>query len=295
MLKNIQIPPSFSLIEKGKVSLLLKEEYKNLLLKQGIDDLKTFLNNSSQTSRYLIGRTPHPSIPLEDGKRMVLRQYSHGGLLRAITGNFYLFGARSFRELALTEEVRSCGIPTILPIGAIHHRIFYPFYQAYFLSLEVPRAMDLIQFFQEIGAPPSRENLLLKRKTIRSAGLLLRQFHQAGFSHGDLQLKNILVAGDQIMLIDFDRSYRKQTLSIQERMKNLLRFNRSVEKWKRFGLLITRTDRWRFFLAYAGDDKKIREAMKRALRTYSLRFLFYRFGWKLGRIIGSSGSMGQAK
>jgi serine/threonine protein kinase len=287
MLKNIQIPPSFSLIEKGKVSLLLKEEYKNPLLKQGIDDLKTFLKKSSQNFYYLIGRTPHPSIPLEDGKRMVLRQYSHGGLLRAITGNLYLFGARSFRELALTEEVRSCGIPTILPIGAIHHRIFYPFYQAYFLSLEVPRAMDLIQYFQEIGAPPSRKNLLLKRKTIRSAGLLLQQFHQAGFSHGDLQLKNILVAGDQIMLIDFDRSYRKQTLSIQERMKNLLRFNRSVEKWKRFGLLITRTDRWRFFLAYAGDDKKIREAMKRALRTYSLRFLFYRFGWKLQKIVGS--------
>ncbi len=289
MFKNIPTPPSFFLIRKEDVFILLKEGYKDVLLNLGIADLKTFLKKSSQNFHYLIGRTPHPSIPLEDGKRMVLRQYSHGGLLRAITGNLYLFGARSFRELALTEEVRSCGIPTILPIGAIHHRIFYPFYQAYFLSLEVPRAMDLIQYFQEIGAPPSRENLLLKRKTIRSAGLLLRQFHQAGFSHGDLQLKNILVAGDQIMLIDFDRSYRKQTLSIQERMKNLLRFNRSVEKWKRFGLLITRTDRWRFFLAYAGDDKKIREAMKRALRTYSLRFLFYRFGWILEKVIGSLG------
>jgi hypothetical protein len=113
---------------------------------------------------------------------MVLRRYSHGGLLRAITWNLYLFGARSFRELTLTEEVRSCGIPTISSIGAIHHRIFYPFYQAYFLSLEVPRAMDLIQYFQEIGTHLSRENLSLKRKTIRSVGLLIRQFHQAGFS-----------------------------------------------------------------------------------------------------------------
>jgi tRNA A-37 threonylcarbamoyl transferase component Bud32 len=147
--------------------------------------------------------------------------------------------------------------------------------------------MDLIQYFQEIGAHLSRENLSLKRKTIRSVGLLIRQFHQAGFFHGDLQLKNILVAGDQLLLIDFDRSYRKTTLSVQERMKNLLRFNRSVEKWKRLGLQITRTDRWRLFLAYAGDDKKIREAMKKALRIYSLRFLFYRFGWAIGRILGS--------
>ena len=287
MSKNIRIPPSFSLIEKGKVSLLLKEEYKDLLLDQGIADLKTFLKKGSQTSHYFRGRILHPSIPLEDGKRMVLRQYSHGGLLRALTGKLYLFGMRSFRELAITEEIRSCGIPTIQPIGAIHRSIFPIFYKAYFLSLEVPRAKDLIQYFKEIVASPSRENLLLKRKTIRSVGFLIRQFHKAGFFHGDLQLKNILVAGDQILLIDFDRSYRKPTLPVQKMMKNLLRLNRSVEKWKRRGLPITRTDRWRFFLAYAGDDQKIREVMARTLRTYSLRFLFYRLGWTVERIVGS--------
>jgi predicted Ser/Thr protein kinase len=286
--KNIPIPPSFSLVRKGKTFVLLKEEYKDVLLKQGIDDIKTFLKKKSQASHYLKGRTPHPSIPFEDGKRMVLRQYSHGGLLRAITGNLYLFGARSFRELALSEEIRSCGIPTIPSIGAIHHCIFFPFYQAYFLSLEVPRAGDLIQYFGEIEALPSRENISAKRKTIRSLGLLIRQFHQAGFFHGDLQLKNILAAGDQLLLIDFDRSYRTSTLSVKERMKNLLRLNRSVEKWRRLGLPITCSDRWRFFLAYAGDDKKIRETMEKALRTYSLRFLFYRVGWTIEKIVGSS-------
>jgi predicted Ser/Thr protein kinase len=286
MLKNIQIPTSFSLIRKGRVSILLKEEYKNLLLAQGIDDLKTFLKKGSQAAHYLKGRTRHPAIPLGDGERMVLRQYSHGGLLRAITGNLYCFGERSFRELALTEEIRSWGIPTIPTIGAIHHRSFFPFYQAYFLSLEVPLAVDLIQYFNGIKAHPSRENISLKRKTIRSVGLLIRQFHQAGFFHGDLQLRNILVAGDQLLLIDFDRSYRKSTLSARERMKNLLRLNRSAEKWRRLGLPITRTDRWRFFLTYAGDDQKIREAMVKILRGYSLRFLFYRLGWTVEKILG---------
>ena len=287
MFKNIQIPASFSLIEKGKVSLLLKEEYKNLLLARGIDDIKAFLQKSSKTAHYLKGRTPHPSVPLEGGKRMVLRQYSHGGLLRAITGNLYFSGARSFRELALTEEIRSCGVPTILSIGAIHHCIFFPFYQAYFLSVEVPRAVDLIQYFNEIQEPPSPENISAKRRTIRSVGLLIRQFHQAGFFHGDLQLKNILVAGDHLLLIDFDRSYHKSALPVKERMNNLLRLNRSVEKWKRLGLPITLTDRWRFFLAYAGDDKKIREAMEKTLRTYSLRSLFYRFSWAVEKILGA--------
>jgi serine/threonine protein kinase len=287
MFKKIQIPTSFSLTEKGRVSLLLKKEYQNLLLAQGIDDLKTFLRKTSQTAHYLKGRTLHPSIPFGDGKRMVFRQYSHGGLLRAITGNLYFFGARSFRELALTEEIRSCGIPTIPTIGAIHHRVFFPFYQAYFLSLEVPLAVDLIQYFDQIGSHPFRETISRKRKTIRSLGHLIRQFHQAGFFHGDLQLKNILVAGDQLLLIDFDRSYRKSSLSTRERMKNLLRLNRSAEKWRRLGLLITRTDRWRFFLTYAGNDKRIKETMAKTLRSYSLRFLFYRLGWAVEKILGS--------
>ena len=286
MFKNISIPPSFSLVQRGKVFLLLNEKYKDFLLQEGIEDIKTFLQRYRQTSKYLSGRTLHPSIPIKDGERLVIRQYSHGGPLRTLTRNLYLFGSRSFQELALTEEIRSCGISTISSIGAIHHQIFFPFYQAYFLSLEVPHAMDLIRYFNGIEAHPSRENTSSKRKTIQSAGLLIRQFHQAGFFHGDLQLKNILVSGDELLLIDFDRSYRKPTLSAKERMKNLLRLNRSVEKWRRLGLPITRTDRWRFFLAYAGDDRKIRETMVKTLRTYSLRFLFYRLGWTLEKILG---------
>jgi len=287
MFKHIQIPTSFSLIRKGRVFLLLKEEYKNLLLAQGIGDLRTFLKRGRQTVHYLKGRTPHPSIPFDDGNRMVLRQYSHGGLLRALTRNLYLFGARSFRELILTEEVRSSGVPTISPIGAVHHAIFFPFYQAYFLSVEIPLAVDLIQYLNKMAAPLSFESISSKRKMIRSVGLLIRQFHQAGFFHGDLQLKNILVAGEQPLLIDFDRSYRKSTLSVKERMRNLLRLNRSAEKWRRRGLPVTRTDRWRFFLAYAGEDRKIRKAMEKTLRASSLRFLFYRLGWTIEKLLGA--------
>jgi hypothetical protein len=62
-----------------------------------------------------------------------------------------------------------------------------------------------------------------------------------------------------------------------------------VEKWKRHRLPITRTDRLRFFLAYAADDVKIREAMERRLKTYSIRFLLYRCGWAIERVLGSQG------
>jgi hypothetical protein len=67
-------------------------------------------------------------------------------------------------------------------------------------------------------------------------------------------------------------------------MRNLLRLNRSVEKWKRHGLRITWTDRMRFFRAYADDDLEFRNAMKRVFRTYFIRLFLYRFGWVVDRI-----------
>jgi tRNA A-37 threonylcarbamoyl transferase component Bud32 len=285
----ISIPASFSLIQKGAVCLLIRDEYKDLLLEQGIEDIEGFLNKKKSVSRHLMGRTPHPCVPIREREWMVVRRYSHGGLLRGITRDLYLFGSRSFRETGLTEEIRTSGIPTVQPVGAIHHRVFPFFYRAYFLSLEIPSARDLAQYLQEVGPHPSGEVLLTKRKAIRSAGQLLRQFHRAGFFHADLQLKNFLVSGDNLFLIDFDRSYRKEKLSNREVVKNLLRLNRSAEKWNRQGLGITRGDRLRFFLAYAGDDETIREEVRRALRRYSRRSPFHRMIWSVERRLKPQG------
>jgi 3-deoxy-D-manno-octulosonic acid kinase len=273
MFKGVSTPPSFSLIQKGEVRLLIKDEYKDLLLGQGIEDIEGFLKKKKSVSRYLVGRTPHPCVPIREGEWMVVRRYSHGGLLRGITGDLYLFGSRSFRETALTEEIRAAGMPTVELVGAVHHRVLPFFYRAYLLSLEIPSTRDLTQYFQEVGHHPSGETLRAKRNVIRSAGLLLRQFHRAGFFHADLQLKNFLVTGDKVFLIDFDRSYRKEILSNREMVKNLLRLNRSAEKWIRRGLGITRTDRLRFLLAYAGDDSGIREVVRRAIRSLVIRTL----------------------
>jgi 3-deoxy-D-manno-octulosonic acid kinase len=281
MFKKIPIPASFTLLKKRNVFLLLREDYRDFLLQEGIDEIETYLAKHRETASYLRGRTIHPSIPLKGGERMVIRHYSHGGLLRFFTRDLYLFGSRSFQELALTEEIRSSGIGTVQPVGAMHRCFLTPFYRAYLMSLEIPGAKDMVHYLQNIGPQPAGETLVAKRKIIRSAGFLLRKFHQAGFFHADLQLKNLLVTDGKVLLIDFDRSYRKPSLSTGERVKNLLRLDRSVDKWKRYGLPVSLRDRWRFFLAYAESDREIRETLRRALRTYSIRSFFHRLRWSL--------------
>jgi 3-deoxy-D-manno-octulosonic acid kinase len=281
MLKQITVPPSYALEKKGKVFLILRKDYRDFLLQQGIEDIDTYLGKHGQASRHLGGRAPHPSIPIKKGERMVLRHYSHGGLLRFMSKDLYLFGSRSFQELALTEEIRSMGIPTVQPIGAIQRRVPPFFYQAYLLTQEIPDAKDGIQYLREIRPRSDAQNLSIKRKLIRDAGLLIRRFHEAGFFHGDLQLRNLLIADDHLFLIDFDRAYRRRRLSRRERLENLLRLNRSVDKWSGHGLPITLRDRWRFFLAYAGHDADLRHAMRKALRAYSIRSFLHRWSWKL--------------
>jgi len=288
MFEKISIPLSYSLIQRGNTYLLLHNNYKEILLQRGIEEVNTFLTRNSQEIRYLDGRTPHPSLPIGDDKRIILRRYSHGGFLRFLNRDLFLFGARSFKELVLTEGIRSAGIPTIQPIGAIHQVIFWPFYRAYLLSLEISNAKDLIRYFQDNTPPYSAESLLHKRKTIKAVGVLLRQFHQSGFYHNDLQLKNLLVVENKVLIIDFDRSYRKTKLSRRDRIRNLLRLNRSVEKWKRSGLPITRTDRWRFMKAYAGEDYKILKAIRNVYWTHSVGLFFHRIGWAIGKIVRSS-------
>jgi 3-deoxy-D-manno-octulosonic acid kinase len=281
MFKNIPIPPSFSLTKRDKVFLLLKDGYREPLLKAGIEDIETYLSRHKQGARTVSGRRAHLSVPVGNEERMVVRHYSHGGLLGFLTRDLYWLGARSFRELALTEEIRACGIPTVCSIGAIHQPVFPFFYRAYLLTREFPQARNLVEYFSEAGPLPYRESLSLKRKILCDAGLMLRKFHDAGFFHADLQLKNLMVVDGQVNLIDFDRSYRKQSLSQKERMDNLLRLNRSADKWKRKGLPVTRTDRWRFFLAYEGKDEETRKAIRKALRHYSMRLFFHRIFWTI--------------
>jgi 3-deoxy-D-manno-octulosonic acid kinase len=273
--------------------MLLKSGYKEILLSQGIENFEDFLRRYGRPSPHLEGRVRHLSVSLGKGEKMVVRQYSHGGLFQVFTRDLYLSGPRPFRELFLTEEIRSAGISTIEPIGVILRPAFHLFYKAYFLSLEIPDARDLTHYLLKKGTLSSPENLVEKRGVIRSVGDLLQQFHERGFFHGDLQLKNILIAGTRPLLIDFDRSYRKTVLSLKERLDNLLRLNRSVEKWRRMGLPITRTDRWRFFSAYSGGDQLLQESLEKALRTYGLRLLPHRGLWRLGEMI--KGSRGQVR
>ena len=67
-------------------------------------------------------------------------------------------------------------------------------------------------------------------ETLRRAGNVIKEMHNAGIFHADLQLRNILVENDTVLLIDFDNASVHSKLSLLQRQRNLLRLKRSFIK-----------------------------------------------------------------
>jgi tRNA A-37 threonylcarbamoyl transferase component Bud32 len=118
----------------------------------------------------------------------------------------------------------------------------------------------------------------------------VREMHEVGIYHYDLHLKNFIVetgggALGSLHIIDFDRSKIIHPLKSDKWLANLLRLDRSVEKWRPKGLWITRTDRLRFLWSYLEGDQERKAFVKKYLRKYPRRSRRYRIGWTIERLL----------
>jgi Ser/Thr protein kinase RdoA (MazF antagonist) len=72
---------------------------------------------------------------------------------------------------------------------------------------------------------------------MRAAGRLFRRLHEGGVVHPDLNLKNILLAGDAeapaALVLDLDGATVSSRVSDSARLRMVARFWRSARKWQR--------------------------------------------------------------
>lgn len=158
---------------------------------------------------------------------MVLRHYRRGGLMARLSKRSYWFtgfhSTRSIEEFRLMRRLRNIGLPVPDVVAAIawRHRLFW--YRAAILVKRIPGAVTFPDC-QHIHEATLWEGL----------GVIIRRFHDAGLNHVDLNCDNILVTGDQIYLIDFDRCRllddSDDATGSKWRQRNLERLRRSVHK-----------------------------------------------------------------
>ncbi|GAA0241315.1 3-deoxy-D-manno-octulosonic acid kinase [Rhodanobacter caeni] len=153
----------------------------------------------------------------------VLRHYRRGGLVAALMGDRYLWrGAmrtRPFAEFHLLAEIERLGLPGPVPVAARYCRQG-AFYTADLITRRIAHARTLAECLragQFDGA------------LAEAVGELVARFHRAGIWHADLNAHNVMVSGEALFLIDFDRG-RKRAPQAAWQQANLQRLRRSLLK-----------------------------------------------------------------
>lgn len=258
MAQFIKIPKTCSIIEDGNISLLVQNDFKEKLLKQGILDPEKLMESTPFPSKNSFkGRGSVSSILIQDSnnERMVAKRCLRGGLLRFLNRDTFWGGNRPFNEMIANTTIMEKGILTSEIIAAVKHKLFGPVYRAYLFSKEIPECIDLISFFDGLKQKSSEQRLKAKRYLFRAIAAAFIKMHKEGIYHSDLHIKNVLVkhkddSEPEIYIIDFDKTDIKENLTPKQKVKNLLRFNRSIEKYRLKGGVVTRTDQLRMLKEY---------------------------------------------
>ena len=153
----------------------------------------------------------------------VLRHYRRGGMVAKLMGDRYLWkGAdrtRCFAEFRLLGRIAALGLPGPQAV-ACRYRREGPFYTADLITRRIAGARTLAECLADGSLDGELAELV---------GALVARFHRAGIWHADLNAHNVLVAAEQLYLIDFDRGRQREPAEAW-RQANLQRLRRSLVK-----------------------------------------------------------------
>lgn len=226
------------------------------------------------------GRGPHRLLPARDwGTKVRVRPGRRGGLLGPLLGDRYASPARCFREHALVVALEAEALPVPTPVFAAAWRTGWGWRSAV-ATVEREGAVDLAGWLE--GGPSAEE----RRAAARGVGRTLRRLHDAGVTHGDLQLRNLLLEPDSTtgalgcLAIDFDRARRGPSLPPAARMREWMRLERSFHRTGHDAALTPRI-RAAALAAYCGSDRGLRRAMLDRLPRERARLRRHRLAWRL--------------
>ena len=174
--------------------------------------------------------------PLDRGERGSLRRFAwrpdrsglvrvchRGGFVSLFLKDSYILENRPGNEFVVHRRVEQTGLPVPKALGVLWERRGLRLRGA--LATEWLPGEHLLAWLagQEPGSPE-------RYRMMEKVGALVRNMHNVGVWHADLQVKNIMLVDALPHLIDFDRSRAGKAPGRLARSRNLLRFRRSLQK-----------------------------------------------------------------
>ncbi|MCE9636276.1 MAG: lipopolysaccharide kinase InaA family protein [Planctomycetes bacterium] len=251
----------------GGAETFLRADVAPCLLAAGIADPESLRGRSTATYE---GRGRPFGFDARGVGRVFVRPYLHGGVFGAITRDRHAGDGRFESEVEAHVAAAAAGVPVCEALGFVSRSAGGIFRRGWLVLRELPGARDLLAV---LSAPLAAAR---RRAILAAAGRAVRALHDAGFDHPDLHLKNLLLDDAQsgevtVRVLDLDRTVRVDRLPRERRLAGLFRFDRYAAKQAAAGAPITRADRLRVFVAYAGPDWPAREerrAIARRLRRH---------------------------
>ncbi|MBU2952426.1 3-deoxy-D-manno-octulosonic acid kinase [Marinobacter sp. F3R08] len=173
---------------------------------------------------------------------LVLREYRRGGLVAKVSSAAYLYTreseVRSFAEFRLLNQLVSFGLPVPAPVAAWYRKLSPIQYRAAIIIERLEGTTPLAELFQT-----------LNHEAWAALGATIREFHDAGVRHADLNCFNVLVRGTEYFLIDFDKgAICTPDSNSGWKEQNLSRLRRSLVKVNA-GESASLSQAWQAFLA----------------------------------------------
>lgn len=160
--------------------------------------------------------------------QVVLRQYLRGGWAARISRDQYIYtgveNSRPFKEFFMLLTLLNLGLPVPKPVAALcaHHGLLS---RGSLMTATLPDTHTLAD-----ELPAKQGGAIFEPRVWWNTGRCIRQFHDAGVWHADLNARNILLnAKQEVFLIDFDRA-RYQIGEMVNGEQNLRRLKRSLNK-----------------------------------------------------------------
>lgn len=192
----------------------------------------SFPQGRAMQGRGVVYVAPVPAQPFS----VAVRHAWHGGFFAPITGDRFLPPTRAPREAAMSEHLRSHGIPTPEIVAFARYRTAIGLYRVDVASRYVADAWDLGAVLAgqsplaDAGAPPDGITDALLR--------LLQQLADARVVHPDLNVKNILLVPrgtgvHEAWVLDVDVARLSSRTSTHVMQRNVARLERSMRTWQR--------------------------------------------------------------
>lgn len=288
-----QVPPEYEVVASREGLYVVERARRVALERAGFDAS----HDGALAKSELSGRKPLFELALP-GTTLLVRRFSHGGLLRVLTGRRFLDRDRPLRELLLSSRLRAAGVRTPRVVAARARRAPIRGWTLDLVLERVPDTLDLEAVL--VAARAGRVPREVVRLLSVALGLFVRRLHELRFVHADLTPKNVLVEraslaqrDPRLWIVDLDRSRFVDALDECVRRDNLRRLWRFIERREeRDGRALGRSDVARFFLGYDFGGGAWKDDWRAIAARHRRAGVFHRVGWGLEALFGGSGRRG---